>query len=319
MWLRRIMAAAAAAVLGIQMSGCTAVPEDDRLQIVCTLYPAYDWAKVLTQGHEEEVQITYLLDKGLDMHNYQPSAQDMVRIADCDVLIYTGGESERWMDDALREGSSSGRQVVCLLDCMGTLARTEELAEGMQAEEEEEEEGALDEHVWLSLRNAGVLVPEICEALCLADPGNAGDYRENAGIYTQQLAELDAGYAQAVAQAGERTILFADRFPFRYMTEDYGLTYYAAFPGCSAESEASFETISFLSDKVDTLGLPAVFILENSDGAVARAVLDNSQHPDLPVLALNSMQSVSADDIAGGMSYLSVMEQNLATLRQGLR
>lgn len=322
---RRIIGAAAALLLGVQLTGCSgSLPQDDgKLQVVCTLYPAYDWAREITRGHEDTTELRYLLDNGIDMHNYQPSAQDMVRIADCDVLIYVGGESERWMEAALKEKSNPGRQVICLLDSMGDAAVEEELAEGMQPEEEEEEEEEegpeYDEHVWLSLRSAGVLVPQISEALCMADPEHAQDYRDNAQAYGDALAALDAEYAKAVAGAQERTVLFADRFPFRYLTQDYGLTYYAAFPGCSAESEASFETVSFLSEKVDALGLPAVFTIENSDGSVARAVLDNSQHPDLPVLTLDSMQSVSRAQIESDVTYYDVMTQNLEVLRQGLR
>ena len=190
----------------------------------------------------------------------------------------------------------------------------------MEAEEEENEEGpALDEHIWLSLKNAQELVPVIASVLSRIDPANADSYSANAQAYCLKLAELDARYAQAVEEAEHKTVLFGDRFPFRYLTEDYGLTYYAAFAGCSAESEASFNTIIFLAGKVDELGLSAVLTVEGVSHRLAETVVSGTREKSQRILTLDSLQSTTAADAAAGKTYLTAMESNLEILREALR
>ena len=323
--MRRLIVLLLAGALALGcLTGCGAgKPEraaaEDRLQIVVTVFPAWDWLEHVLGENPAQAEVTWLLRSGVDLHSYQPTVEDILRISACDLFIYVGGESDGWVKDALREASNPNRRVLSLLDALGDDAREEERVEGMQPERgEEEEESALDEHVWLSLRNAAALTEAISKALQELDPAHAEDYRRAAASYTQELRALDGMYQQAVDAAGVRTLLFADRFPFRYLTEDYGLSYYAAFAGCSAETEASFETILFLARKTDELGLPAVLTLEGSDHRIAETVVQSTGAGDQKILELDSMQSVREKDAAAGKSYLSIMESNLAVLREAL-
>lgn len=293
--------------------------ENPPLRIVTTIFPLYDWVQKILGENAGNTELSMLLDSGVDLHSYQPSAEDIVRISTCDVFLYVGGESDEWIDDALKESQNPDQLVISLLDLLGDGVKAEETVEGMQAEPEEDsaEETESDEHVWLSLKNAKALCGAIADRLAEADPDHADAYRQNAAAYGEQLSALDAAYAEAVQGAAYRTLLFADRFPFRYLADDYGLDYYAAFSGCSAETEASFATIVFLADKLDELGLPAVLQIESADGSIARTVLAASKNPDRPVLTLDSLQSVTAAE-RGGADYLTRMEQNLGVLKAAL-
>ena len=297
----------------------TAVPaEEDRLSIVTTIFPEYDWVRRVLGDEAAHVDVTLLLGTGVDMHSFQPSAADIVKVAGCDLFVYVGGESDAWAEDALAEAVNPDMIAVNLMDVLGSAAVAEELTEGMTAEAEPEEDGPeYDEHVWLSLRNAQTACAALAEALAALDPDRADAYRENAAAYGAELAALDAEYAAACASAAHDTLLFGDRFPFRYLCEDYGLSYYAAFPGCSAETEASFETVAFLAGKLQELDLPAVLVTESADRRIAETILENAGG-DRPILTLDSMQSVTAADAADGTTYLHIMEQNLAVLDAAL-
>ena len=242
------------------------------------------------------------------------------------MFIYVGGESDEWVDDALKEATNKDMVVINLLDLLGDKAKEEELIEGMQGEEEEEgeegEEGEgpeYDEHIWLSLQNAADFCNYISSKLCEIDPNNKDVYKANTDAYVAKLNALDGQYRQAVAAAKTKTLLFGDRFPFRYLTDDYGLNYYAAFVGCSAESEASFETILFLANKVDELGLKAILQIESSDGKIARTIKDTTKTKDQTILTMNSMQSTTSADVKQGASYLLIMEKNLEVLKDALK
>ena len=309
------------------LAACGSAPAKEKtaapkLRIVTTIFPIYDWVVNVLGEEAEEAEVTMLLDKGVDLHSYQPTADDIVRASSCDLFVYVGGESDDWVSDALREAANKNMAVIDLMDVLGDSVKEEEVIEGMEAEEEEgedeEEEVEYDEHVWLSLRNAAVLCRAIADALAKLDSGNAARYAANADAYLAKLNALDAQYQQAVDTASYRTLLFADRFPFRYLADDYGLTYYAAFVGCSAETEASFETIIFLARKLDELGLPAVLQIESADGSIARTVVENTQAKDQQILTLDSMQSTTGKDVAAGVSYLAVMEKNLDVLKAAL-
>ena len=291
------------------------------LKIVTTIFPLYDWVREILGERGQTAELTMLLDSGVDLHSYQPTVDDIIRISTCDVFIYVGGESDAWVDDALAEAVNPDMRVVNLMEVLGDAAKEEELAEGMQAgeeEEEEEEETEYDEHVWLSLRNAQVFCAAIAEALCAADPDNASVYQANAAAYSEKLAALDETYLITLAPASKNTVLFGDRFAFRYLVDDYNILYYAAFAGCSAETEASFETIVFLAEKVDEQGLWAILQQETSDGSIARTIRDNTASGDQEILTVNSMQGITARDVAAGVTYLSVMEDNLEVFRQAL-
>lgn len=292
--------------------------QGEPIRVVTTIFPEYDWARAVA-GEDTPVEITQLMDGGVDLHSYQATAQDLVTISDCDVLIYTGGESSAWVEDTLHNEARPGRQVINLMEVLGDGVKEEEVIEGMEADHDHEAETGHeeeDEHVWLSLKNAQAIVPVIADALAGADEAHADIYRANGQAYCEELTALDEEYRAAVAEADKNTLLFGDRFPFRYLVDDYGLTYYAAFPGCSAEAEASFATISFLAGKVDELGLHTILTLEDSDGKIARTIADNTQSKGQSILVMDSMQTTKPGE---GKTYLSLMRDNLAALQAALQ
>jgi zinc transport system substrate-binding protein len=302
-------------------SGNTASSEGEtRIKIVTTIFPEYDWVMNILGNNKDHADVTMLLDNGVDLHSYQPTADDIVRISDCDLFIYVGGESDEWVADALQEATNKNMVVIDLMEALGDSVKEEDIVEGMEHEEEEheEEEPEYDEHVWLSLKNASVLCRTFAEALGQIDSENAALYTANVETYIEKLNALDAQYRAAVDAAANHTLLFCDRFPFRYLTDDYGLDYYAAFVGCSAETEASFETIIFLANKLDELGLPAVLQIESADGSIARTVVENTQSKKQQILTMDSMQSTTAKNVAAGANYLSIMEKNLDVLKTAL-
>jgi len=357
MKFKRWMAMATAAVLAIgTLAGCaqgekkadttaassaesSAEASGKKLKIVATIFPEYDWVRQILGDEAKNAELTLLLDNGVDLHSYQPTADDIAKISECDLFIYVGGESDGWVKDALKEGKNPDRKVINLLEALGNNTKEEEVVEGMQAEEEEhestaagesaaagesseaeEEEGPeYDEHVWLSLRNARELCETIAEDLKSLDSAHASVYDANLKKCEGELDALDQQYQQAVNAAGNKTLLFGDRFPFRYLVDDYGIKYYAAFVGCSAETEASFETVSFLAKKMDELGLKHVMTIEGPDKKIAATVIENTKDKNQDVLALNSMQSVTTKDIEGGETYLGVMQQNLEVLKKALQ
>lgn len=471
--------------------------DDGKLKVVTTIFPEYDWVKEIAGDEISNIDLTMLLDNGVDLHSYQPTSEDILKISDCDLFVYVGGESDSWVDDALKNATNKDMQVINLLDVLKDSIKTEESMPGMQTEEGhnhgyahfedsdvqdrtlsdwdgdwqsvypylqdgvldevmekkaesgektaeeykeyyengyktdvsqitidaenntmcfvkngvaskatyeykgyqiydyesgsrgvryffeatsgdadapkyvqfsdhgiapgkaehfhiyagndgfdalseemenwptyypadmsgkeiaedmlEHEEKEYDEHVWLSLKNAQTLCKAIAEALETADPEHKDVYAANVDSYLEKLSSLDGQYQDAVANASQKTLLFGDRFPFRYMVDDYGLKYYAAFAGCSAESEASFETISFLAKKVDELGLKNIMTIENSDQKIAKTIRDNTKDKNQEILSLDSMQSTTSEDVKNGTTYLSVMESNLDVLKKAMQ
>ena len=471
--------------------------DDGKLKVVTTIFPEYDWVKEIAGDEISNIDLTMLLDNGVDLHSYQPTSEDILKISDCDLFVYVGGESDSWVDDALKNATNKDMQVINLLDVLKDSIKTEESMPAMQAEEGhnhgyahfedsdvqdrtlsdwdgdwqsvypylqdgvldevmekkaesgektaeeykeyyengyktdvsqitidaenntmcfvkngvaskatyeykgyqiydyesgsrgvryffeatsgdadapkyvqfsdhgiapgkaehfhiyagndgfdalseemenwptyypadmsgkeiaedmlEHEEKEYDEHVWLSLKNAQTLCKAIAEALETADPEHKDVYAANVDSYLEKLSSLDGQYQDAVANGSQKTLLFGDRFPFRYMVDDYGLKYYAAFAGCSAESEASFETISFLAKKVDELGLKNIMTIENSDQKIAKTIRDNTKDKNQEILSLDSMQSTTSEDVKNGTTYLSVMESNLDVLKKAMQ
>ena len=343
MFMKRIFSLLLAAAFTLALlSGCganaqSAAPDAPakKLSIVTTIFPAYDWIMNILGEHAADVEVTMLLDKGVDLHSYQPTVDDIVKISACDLFVYVGGESDAWVDDALAEAANKNMVAINLMAILGDSVKVEEIVEGMEHDhdheegheedhdheekhEHEQEELEYDEHVWLSLRNAASLCQAITDALAQQDPGHAEVYRANAAAYGEKLSALDAEYRAAVDAAPVKTLLFGDRFPFRYLVDDYGLDYYAAFAGCSAETEASFETIVFLANKVDELNLKAICQIESADGSIARTIRENTQSKGQEILTFDSLQSATSRDVEAGVSYLSVMEQNLAVLKAAL-
>lgn len=300
----------------------TEISENDsqKMKVVTTIFPEYDWVKQIAGEEASNLELTMLLDNGIDLHSYQPTADDIMKISECDLFIYVGGESDAWVEDALKEAVNKNMKVINLLDVLGNTVKEEEVVEGMQTEEEESEEGPeYDEHVWLSLKNAKVLCKAIADDLADIDAENAHIYQSNEQDYVKKLDDLDKQYQEVVDASSQKTLIFGDRFPFRYMVDDYGLSYYAAFVGCSAETEASFETITFLAKKTDELGIRNIMTIEKSDQKIAKTIIDNTKDKNQNILTLNSMQSTTSDDVKNGTTYFSVMEDNLEVLEEALQ
>ena len=311
--MKKILALVVSLVLALGvLAGCLDKNQTNgKLKVIVTISPVYDWVKNIV-GDSSGVELSLLADSGVDMHSFQPTAKNITDISACDVFIYVGGESDEWVEDVLKEAVNKEMVAVNLLDALGSDAKAEELVEGMQGEEGGEEE--LDEHIWLSLKNADKLCGVIADKLGAKDKDNQKLYEDNAAAYCKKLQKLDGEYAQACKAAKYDTLIFADRFPFRYLTEDYKLKYYAAFSGCSAESEASFKTLAFLAGKLDEVGTNTLLIIDGSDGKIAQSVVDNAKSKDVKILTLNSMQSV----LDKNANYLSVMENNLSVLKEAL-
>ena len=313
-----------ALLLAASLAACAAQPaentvdDETAIDVVTNSYAAYDWVKQIFADDTDHIRMTYLLENGVDLHNYQPDAEDIRKIADCDVFIYVGGESDRWAADAIRNSGNSHLLAVNMLACIGKLAKEEEVKEGMQAEEEEEPE--TDEHVWLSVRNASVITGVIFNQVSslVTDPEELKQITANYENYQAELMKLDQEYAKAVSAADLDTVIFGDRFPFRYLLDDYGIDYYAAFAGCSAETEASFETVRFLAEKADEIGARNILTIETGNQKLAETIINNTQTGDQGSLVMNSIQSVNAEEVKAGLSYLEVMRENLEVLKQAL-
>lgn len=287
---------------------CGESAEKNRLSIVCSTFPQYDFVKNIVG---DKIDIT-MLDSASDIHSFEPTAADLMTISEADLFIYIGGESDKWVDKAVKSANNPDLKTVSLMDCVTTV--DEESVEGMQSEEEEESPEA-DEHIWLSLRNAKLMVDYICENICAIDPENASIYKSNSDSYIQQLDVLDKKYAEVVSTAKRKTVMFADRFPFRYLVEDYGLEYYAAFSGCSAETSASFQTVTFLIEKSKELKLPVILVTESSDKSIAETVCKETGSK---IAVMDSCQSVHAKQVKDGADYFEIMAENLNVLKEAL-
>jgi len=327
---------------------------DGKISVVCTTFPQYDWVRQILGSKSDDMNLTLLLNSGVDLHNYQPTVDDILKISTCDLFIYVGGESNQWVDGALAEAINPNMIVINLLDTLGDGAKAEEIIEGMEEDgghddhddeedgdydgHDDEEDGyyddhdeeddyedsyedkaEIDAHIWLSLKNAEVLCTHIENALSSLDADNTREYQSNLEVYTEKSRVLDAEYQTAVNDASVSTLLFGDRFPFRYLMDDYGLEYYAAFSGCSAETEAGFDTIVFLAEKTDELGLNTIMVTESADQSIAKAIIRNTTDKNQKILVLDAMQSVTAGSVENGATYISIMESNLTVLKKALQ
>ena len=295
-----------------------------KMSIVTTIFPEYDWVRQLLGENPAQAELSLLMGNGVDLHSFQPSIQDVAKISTADIFIYVGGESDGWVKDALKNKKNNNMIALNLMEILGDQIKEEEIVEGMEAEEDddeeegEEEEAEYDEHVWLSLKNAKVICKAITDALCQKDSTNAASYKKNLSDYTAQLDQLDAAYSTVVKSASKNTLIFGDRFPFRYLVDDYNLNYYAAFVGCSAETEASFKTVIFLANKMDELDSSYIFKIESGDEKLCKTIIQNSGKKNAQILVLDSMQSVTSKQ-AASTSYLKIMNENLNVLKEGIR
>ena len=298
--------------------------ETKKLSIVTTIFPAYDWVKQVV-GDNKNVEISFLIDKGVDLHSYQASAADIAKITDSDLFVYVGGESDDWAEDIIKENPNL--KYINMVDSIGEAALAEELVEGMQDEEEhdneseehaneegehEDGEEEIDEHVWLSIKNAETIVSAIEAKLAEIDPDNKAEYEKNANDYLAKLDELDKEYKDTLSSIQNKTIIVGDRFPFRYLVNEYGIKYYAAFTGCDAGSEASFETVKFLANKMDELNMSDIFIIDGSKGDLAKTIVENTKDKNAKVLVLDSTKS------SDNANYLDIMKKNLEVLKEVL-
>ena len=303
--MKKIFILLVALLTAITFSACGAdnYEKSRKIKVVTTIFPVYDWTCEIIGGDEKNFDLTLLMDKGVDLHSFQPSAQDIMKISTCDVLICVGGESDEWISDALNRSTNKNLVVVKLLDVLGDKLK----------HETHDGELEIDEHIWLSLTNAQILCEAITDALIKTDFVTPDTLKKNSAAYKEKLSALDKKYRDTLTDAQGKTLLFGDRFPFRYLVDDYGLKYFAAFAGCSAESEASFQTIKFLADKVDELNLPCVMTIDGSDKKIAETIIANSMSKPQKILTLDSMQGK-----VDGATYLSAMEKNLEVLREAL-
>lgn len=320
------------------LSGCTgpATAEQDENVILCTTFAAYDWVREIL-GDTDTFTCRMLVDNGVDLHSYQPSAQDIMKIADCRMLVYVGGESDTWVSDALAESGNEDIIAISLLDLVGDRALNEVELEGVEGHHHHDHDGEdhdhdehgheaettdhddhYDEHVWLSLKNAIVCTETLADAITKLDSGNSQKYAANAKAYTGKLEALDADYQTMRDTATQTTILIGDRFPFLYLAEDYDIHYFAAYSGCSADVEASVHTVTYLAEKLQEYQLPAIYVVDNGTDSLARTIAESADMTP-EILHLSSMQSVTKEDIQKGCTYLSYMEENLQMLKEGLQ
>ncbi len=299
------------ALLGLCACGGTKTDAPEAtLSIICTAFPQYDFVKNIL-GTDEG--LTLLSDDGGDLHSFEPTAQDIVAISSADLFIYVGGVSDEWVEGVLSAANNPNLKSVALMDLVETYE--EEYVAGMEHHEDDENHGTKDEHVWLSLINAGTIAQQLCDIICEIDAVNAAKYRTNAGKFIAETITLDFEYRKMIDSAKRNVLLFADRFPFRYLIEDYSIEYYAAFAGCSSESEASFQTMAFLIDKTKELSLPLVLTIDGSDGSIAKTLCEST---GVKSAELDSCQSVSMADIENGTTYIDIMKSNLEVLREAL-
>lgn len=285
---------------------------DNGLNVTASIFPIYDWVREISKG--SDVKVSLLLNKGIDLHSYNPTVDDVIEISRSDVFIYVGGESDEWAHDVLKNVTNKKQLAINLIEILGSNVKLEEEFEGMQSAHHDDET-EVDEHVWLSLRNAEIICRYICEKLTeQLDPKHREIYAANTSRYLQKLSELDSEYQEVINSSARKILLFGDRFPFRYLADDYGLKCYAAFSGCSAESEATFETVKFLAGKVDELNLPCVITIEGTRHKIAQTIINSTKAKDQKIFVLNSMQSAIQDEA----SYLSIMRANLEVLKSAL-
>lgn len=305
--MRRILCAILLIFCIVSVTGCADAPrtDDGSIHVVTTTFPAYDFARAVVG---DAGTVTMLITPGTETHSYDPSPQDIRKIQSCDLFIYGGGESDAWMDNIL---SSVG-------DCTRSLAMTE-VVSLLTAEHDEEEHEThhptYDEHVWTSPANAADIVGAIRDALMEIDPDNEETYQMQADAYVTEIKALDADFAALVRDAERKTLLFADRFPFLYFVNQYGLSYHAAYPGCAEKTEPGPKTVAMLIDMVKAEGIPVVFYTEFSDQRLADTVCEKT---GAVKLLFHSCHNVSKNDFAAGETYVSLMRRNLSNLRKAL-
>lgn len=298
---------------------CQSAPQDSKITILCTLFPQYDWVRSIV-GDSDSIEVTLLIKNGTDPHSYQPTAADIMAISSCDMIIYQGGGADTWVQEAINRAKSPDIRKIALTELEGITLRHISSSSHHHGEDEHEhghDHGTYDEHLWLSLSNAVNAVERLTNEICSLDPENSALYRANSLEYVNQLDRLDAEYRKAAENSLNPFVLFADRFPFVYLLEDYGIDYAAAFEGCSADVDAGFDTVLSLIKEADSHKVSYIAVTESSDKALATTVASSAKR-DIEIITLNSLQSVTERQIDGGITYLSVMRENLTALKTAI-
>ena len=323
--MRRILCAMLAALLAVSLCGCgvnggrteSSAPtkENKPIRVVCTLFPYYDFARAIGG---EDTEVTLLVAAGKEAHSFEPTPLDVIRLSQADVFLYNGGESEEWVEDILDAAGENIKVTAAMMELVDL--EEEEVVEGMQisghGEEEEEDEIEYDEHIWTSPLLAMDICRGICEALCEADPKHTENYEARLTAYLGELEKLDAAFREVAEQAVHRTLVFGDRFPLLYFARTYGFDYRAAFHGCASDTEPSLATLKYLIDKVNAEDIPAVYTIELSNRKIAQAIAETT---GAKILTFQSCQTVSREDFENRETYLSLMERNVAALREGTK
>lgn len=289
-------------------------PEDKRLTIVAATFTEYDWVMNILGEEAPYANVKLLVGGGVDVHSYQPVATDIVAIGECDILVYMRSRSTEWIYEAARLSKDTSRITVELMERLGN-----SLLIKLPGHDGHDHEPEYDEHIWLSLKNAVKCCDAIAKALGAKDKEFADTYRANADKYIESLENLDKEYQKVVNKSESKTLVFGDRYPFRYLANDYGIKCYTAFDGCSAESEADFETITTLANIVDKQSVPVVLTIDGSSGDIAKSIVKNTKSKKQEILTLNSLQSVTEKQITKKqISYILAMEDNLEVISKAL-
>lgn len=289
--------------------------ENDKYSIVCTIFPEYDFVMNILGENSDLFDVTLLINNGTDMHSYQPTVADIAKITDCQLFVYNGSNSQNWVNNILKNINSKKTTAVSLVNELGDSLCSQPTD---LHDHDHEHDSDYDEHIWLSLKNAQSIVDILCREIVKIDPENSEIYRNNSEKYSSALSQLDEDFNNALETAKHNTLIFADRFPFVYLLEDYGIEYYAAFSGCTTESDAGVKTILSLSEKLKALGLPALMVIETSDQTVANTVIEQSKISGIEILTLNSCQSITKKQIDDGASYIDIMKTNLDNIKKAL-
>ncbi len=306
-------------LLGICFGFTSCFPKDngidDKVNIVCTIFPQYDWVSQIV-GNSHSVTYSMVVKNGVDLHSYQPAASDIIQISKADIFIYVGGESDKWVAEVLQQRQNKDMKIINLMELLKDSVKEE--AEALQGEEETDAaEIEMDEHIWLSLKNAITCVKEISAAIIEKDPENSGLYSERTENYVKELNSIYEAYKTVTAGGSSKPLVFCDRFPFRYLCDEFNLDYIAAFPGCSAETEASFETVAKLTDVVKEYSVKALIKIDGSEDKLAKTVQGNSKYCE--IITLDSMQSVTLRQAFNGTTYADIMRKNLEELKKALK
>lgn len=315
---RILVLLAACLMVAAALAGCMAEKKEEaplatakKIRIVCTNFAGYDFVRHIVKEHGE---VTMLMKAGMDVHSFSPSPKELKAVADCDLFIYTGGDSDEWVDRVLDATGKEPASVCRMMDAV-ELSR-EEYTEGMRKEKGKEmDEEEMDEHVWTSPVNAIAIVKKINESVSAWDPAHAEDYRKNTEAYVKELAALDLRFREVMDGAARKEIIVGDRFPFLYFVKEYGLIYEAAFPGCAKDTEPDPKTMAFLIDKVKSDQIPVIFHIEMSNQQVSRAIAEATGAKERQ---LNSLHNVTQKDFDAGVTYVDLMKQNVKTLKEAL-